>query len=508
MKIKRYFTLLTILILALVVINTMGWSLYADQTARYYDLINIAGKQRMLTQRISYFAARRDLSQKDLVQLKEALSLIKTNHLKFTQGASEFNLVKPQPGEELHQLYFGDERLDQGIHQLIKAVQNYIDTKGIKEPFQMSLAMPDQMLKKTNHAVELYIEKAKDKTQQTSNWLIMFDFILLVGILVLFSLIYKAIFQTPDTLIANAIAPEPENNDANVTNDLTDQALKGQPDNSFEENLKTEAHSSNQHEDIKEEYQTDIPHTLECKRLLFVDGDKENFGQLIAELNQIVGIDLAFCSNIEKTLPHLQMAESHHRPVDILFSISESNFEHLQKTINSKHLKQDYCHLLLCEGEQPNLKTYIPLNEKTVEHITEAYQAYEQSATNKEHDFKEKQVLLVDDNTINLMVLEGMVQKNAVKCVLAKDGKEALELAKTQKFDLIFMDLQMPVMNGYEATERILQETENKETPIIAVTANHDYDGRRRCVEIGMVDCEAKPVHHTTVERILHKYLS
>ena len=107
------------------------------------------------------------------------------------------------------------------------------------------------------------------------------------------------------------------------------------------------------------------------------------------------------------------------------------------------------------------------------------------------------QVLLVEDNPVNLGVVRKALSKLGLSCATATDGKEALLQFGKQRFDLIFMDCQMPVMDGYEATHKI-RRIENADglppTPIIAMTANAMAGDREKCINSGMDDYLPKPV--------------
>lgn len=520
---KRHFTYLTVLVLSLVAINATGWGIYAEKTARYYDLINVSGKQRMLTQRIAYFANQDTLDQKDLTHLEKALALIKKNHLRFAHGAEEFNLDKPQEGDKFYELYFGPARLDKAIHQLIQSVQTYVDTKGAQRPYKQTSTIPNQLLSKTNLAVELYLAQAKEKTQQIVNWLVMLNFIFLIAILIQISWIYKAMFRTDTDATADVIAADDSPRTAPASSHSHSQLDDNQEHQTHNldiaaiptpESATTQRHHTNTNNSaavktsVKSEYQTDLPHPLECKRFMFLNCDQSKVDELCSELAQIVGTQTTFVSNLNEALNALHKAEDQHTPFDIIITTEPSDFEACKQQLAQETLKQDYCCVLLANDSADAKNGYIPMDSKVVANITEAYLPYESLSEQKQHPvFEDKHVLIVDDNEINLMVLEGMVQKSKPQCALARDGQQALELAQKQKFDLIFMDLQMPIMNGYESSEKILFETPNNTTPIVAVTANHNYSDRKRCVEIGMIDCEAKPVHHNTVEKILYKYM-
>lgn len=109
-------------------------------------------------------------------------------------------------------------------------------------------------------------------------------------------------------------------------------------------------------------------------------------------------------------------------------------------------------------------------------------------------------ILLVEDNRVNQLVAMRFLDRLGQEVVVAGDGAEAVSIAKEQAFDVILMDMQMPVMDGIEATRRIIAEGGHcAATPIIAMTANASDDDRRRCIEAGMAGFESKPV---TIERL------
>ncbi|MGL1900596.1 MAG: response regulator [Fibrobacterales bacterium] len=106
-------------------------------------------------------------------------------------------------------------------------------------------------------------------------------------------------------------------------------------------------------------------------------------------------------------------------------------------------------------------------------------------------------ILLVEDNLVNQQVAEGMLKHFGARTTIANNGKEAVAILETQAFDLIFMDMQMPIMDGLEATRsiRAIDSTViNREIPIIAMTANAMQGDRERCIDAGMNDYIAKPV--------------
>ncbi|KAF0253249.1 hybrid sensor histidine kinase/response regulator [Pseudomonas putida] len=102
-------------------------------------------------------------------------------------------------------------------------------------------------------------------------------------------------------------------------------------------------------------------------------------------------------------------------------------------------------------------------------------------------------ILLVEDNPVNQLVAKGMLAKLGCQVQLATQGAEALELLEQDDFDLVLMDCNMPVMDGYEASRRIRQSGRWPELPIVALTANAMPEERERCRAAGMNDYLAKP---------------
>jgi two-component system, sensor histidine kinase LadS len=112
--------------------------------------------------------------------------------------------------------------------------------------------------------------------------------------------------------------------------------------------------------------------------------------------------------------------------------------------------------------------------------------------------FLHERLLIVEDNKINAMVLSRLLKITGCQLDLAEDGKQALHKLETTQYDLIFMDLQMPIMDGITATH-IIRDTETVHTPIIAVTANASQDDQERCAKAGMNGFVSKPIIKETL---------
>ncbi|KRV75773.1 hybrid sensor histidine kinase/response regulator [Pseudomonas citronellolis] len=115
-------------------------------------------------------------------------------------------------------------------------------------------------------------------------------------------------------------------------------------------------------------------------------------------------------------------------------------------------------------------------------------------------------VLLVEDNPVNQLVARGLLQKLGCRVRVAADGQEALDALAEEDFELVLMDCNMPVMDGYEATRRIRQAPRWKDLPVIALTANALPDERERCRLAGMDDYLAKPFHRDEMAAMLERW--
>jgi CheY-like chemotaxis protein len=101
-------------------------------------------------------------------------------------------------------------------------------------------------------------------------------------------------------------------------------------------------------------------------------------------------------------------------------------------------------------------------------------------------------ILVAEDNAINQKVLDLMLRSAGFEADIVSDGAQALQAQRSKPYDLILMDLQMPVMDGWEATHQIRQLQERRAV-IVAVTAEVLGGIRKRCLEAGMDDYLAKP---------------
>jgi CheY-like chemotaxis protein len=115
----------------------------------------------------------------------------------------------------------------------------------------------------------------------------------------------------------------------------------------------------------------------------------------------------------------------------------------------------------------------------------------------KKIEMKDANILLVEDDEMNSKVMTLNLEKLVKKIIIAKNGREAIEKFTTTKTDLILMDIRMPLMDGFKATEKIreIEKGTNIRTPIIAVTAFASSETMQQCLEAGMNDYTTKPVN-------------
>jgi CheY-like chemotaxis protein len=114
-----------------------------------------------------------------------------------------------------------------------------------------------------------------------------------------------------------------------------------------------------------------------------------------------------------------------------------------------------------------------------------------------------RSLLVVDDNEFNLEVARGLLEAVGASVQTANDGAQAVEMLRAQPFDCVLMDVQMPVMDGLEATRRIRADTQLSSTLVIAMTANASGTDRAHCLEAGMNEVIKKPVEPEKMYRIL-----
>jgi len=119
--------------------------------------------------------------------------------------------------------------------------------------------------------------------------------------------------------------------------------------------------------------------------------------------------------------------------------------------------------------------------------------------------YKGKTILIAEDEISNFYLLQEMFEENKANLVHVKNGKDAVEKCKTEKIDLVLMDIKMPIMDGYEATKQIKKTKPN--IPVIAQTAHAMTDDKAKALKAGCNDYITKPIDEDRLKDILSKYL-
>jgi CheY-like chemotaxis protein len=119
-------------------------------------------------------------------------------------------------------------------------------------------------------------------------------------------------------------------------------------------------------------------------------------------------------------------------------------------------------------------------------------------------------ILLVEDNEMNRDMLSRRLEKRGYTLIIAVDGGQGVALAKSEVPDLILMDMSLPVLDGWEATQQVKADPSTKGIPIIALTAHAMESDRQKALEAGCDDFDTKPVELarllTKIEELLKKF--
>ena len=184
-----------------------------------------------------------------------------------------------------------------------------------------------------------------------------------------------------------------------------------------------------------------------------------------------------------------------HLPLIMLTSIGfNSKADELRKLFSyyvNKPIKHSQLAEILLKVIAP-VKKQMEVNVKNYENLSEI---------SKKFPFK---ILIAEDNLINQKLIRNIIELLGYKADIAANGIEAIEALKRKNYDLIFMDIQMPEMNGYEATSIIVNRMKEDRPIIIALTANAMQGDREKCFEVGMDDYLTKPLKVDDLIRIIH----
>jgi len=117
-------------------------------------------------------------------------------------------------------------------------------------------------------------------------------------------------------------------------------------------------------------------------------------------------------------------------------------------------------------------------------------------------------ILLVEDNEMNRDMLSRRLARRGYEMLLAADGQQALDMARTELPDLILMDMSLPVVNGWEATQVLKRTNETRHIPIVALTAHALSSDREKAMDAGCDGYETKPVELPRLLEIMENLLA
>ena len=177
----------------------------------------------------------------------------------------------------------------------------------------------------------------------------------------------------------------------------------------------------------------------------------------------------------------------------------------------SKHLAElmgGAIHVRSEEGKGSEFWFEVPMQEAMAPKTPPAAGVAVSGAQEIARQARKANVLVAEDNPVNQLVVRSMLERLGMTVTVVEHGAQAIAALQAQPFDLVLMDCQMPVMDGYEATQTIRAlQSELSRIPIIARTANAMSEDRERCAAAGMDAYLAKPVTGAALSDMMERYL-
>ena len=180
-------------------------------------------------------------------------------------------------------------------------------------------------------------------------------------------------------------------------------------------------------------------------------------------------------------------------------------------TREENHELKKYAESIIIKGvksEERLLDETALFLHRVVDHLPKNKQEIITTLHDKDAIFRDKKVLLVDDDMRNLFALSKILDEKGMIIIEAENGKVALEkLEKESKIDIVLMDIMMPVMDGFEAMRQIRKNSRFKTLPVIALTAKAMKDDHEKCIEAGASDYLAKPIDIDKLVSLMNVWL-
>lgn len=281
---------------------------------------------------------------------------------------------------------------------------------------------------------------------------------------------------------------------------------------------------------------TKVCFTIKTESRILLNQEKNNLDELSdkkigviankAEFDNIKTILMPKVSSIEQiadseSLNNIGNFIEHWDVLIIDYGIYESFSENILKIINNSadsewailFLKALKDKKILMNDVNANIRfvNYPIHRKKLIDKVSEVLGFTKQCREKNEildlEVIKNLRILVAEDNDINQRLMQRLFNKIGIDADLANDGQEALEMAISNNYDIIFMDIQMPRLDGLTATEQIKEVLKDKAPVVIALTANVLPEDKEKCIDSGMVAFLPKPVKISDIEKMLYKYV-
>jgi two-component system, sensor histidine kinase and response regulator len=274
---------------------------------------------------------------------------------------------------------------------------------------------------------------------------------------------------------------------------------------------------------------------LQGLRLLVVD-DNETNRFILQEITNVWGMKPAVASGVDEAIAILEQAKAGGQPIELVLTdmyMPRRDGFALIEWLRGRPEYADVRVMILSSGptaehraraREMQVVSYLtkPVRQSTLfDAIATAIgpagataPAAAAAAVEQNHAVRPLQILLAEDNPVNQMTATTMFEKLGHAVVVANDGRQALAKLNEQKFDIVFMDVQMPEMDGVTATGEI-RKSENltgRHIPIVAMTAHAMKGDKEKCLEAGMDDYVSKPIRRKdladVIARIVARFLT
>lgn len=243
-----------------------------------------------------------------------------------------------------------------------------------------------------------------------------------------------------------------------------------------------------------------------------------------------IGMKTEICNDIDKALELINTRSEMNESFRVIIIDSDEKMRNQKEMIskiislagneseiivltdyNNENIKQEFKELAIRSFVSKPVYKY-QISKKMVDIVTEQKQEQEEQAIINNKAFASKKILLVEDNDLNKEIAIDFLEMTGVSVEWAENGAIAVQMfeqSDIDTYDMIFMDIQMPVMDGYEATKAIrkLNRPDAKKIPIVAMTANALKKDEKMSHEAGMNDHLSKPISISSIIKILIKHI-